>query len=200
MKPLGKLLGLWLATTGTTVTAAAIPAKKITITRTNWNCDGILVSPMTDPFGFVNLVKPTSGNLVAAIVLQGATSTATYKVRLLQVPRPSPCYDNVPSTSLVMDSSGYGITNFQQPLDPTTKAVSIDLNNLADPNNDSLNPDNFKIPQNSSAGKGGGITRYSEVGLRSINYSLLICFATEAFSTMEIVIQSVYSVHSFGVW
>lgn len=150
MKQLGKLLALWLAMTGPTATAAAIPAKKLTITRTNRNCDGSLVTLMTNPFGFVNLNKPASGKLVAAIVLQGATPTATYKVRMLQVPRPtpSPCYDNVPSTTLVTDSSGYGNTNFQQPLDPTTTAVFIDLNNLADPNDDyfTSNPDDFKIP------------------------------------------------------
>jgi hypothetical protein len=148
MKQLGKTLALWLAITGTTVTAAAIPAKKLTITRTNRDCGGALISPETDPFGFVNLVKPASGKLVAAIVLQGATPTATYKVRLLQVPRSPPCYSNVPSTTLVTDSLGYGNTNFQQPLDPTATAAFVDLNNLADPNDDyfTTNPDNFIIP------------------------------------------------------
>ncbi|KAB5535331.1 hypothetical protein GE09DRAFT_1063382 [Coniochaeta sp. 2T2.1] len=148
MKQLGKLFALWLAMTGTAVTAAAIPAKKLTVTRTNRNCGGALISPMTDPFGFVNLVKPASGKLIAAIVLQNATPTATYKVRLLQVPRSSPCYDNVPTTTLVTNMSGYGNTNFQQPLDPTATAAFVDLNNLADPNHDyfTTDPDDFTIP------------------------------------------------------
>lgn len=133
--------------TGTTVTAAAIPAKKLTITRTNRDCGGHSDTLLTDSFGFVNLVKPASGKLVAAIVVQGATPSATYKVRLLQVPKLPPCYDNVPSTTLVTDSSGDGNTNFQQPVDPAATAAFVDLNNLADPNNDyfTTNPDDFKI-------------------------------------------------------
>ncbi|KAE8131091.1 hypothetical protein BDV38DRAFT_265482 [Aspergillus pseudotamarii] len=142
------VLSVMLAMTGATVSAAAIPAQKVPLTRTNRNCDGSLASPteLTESFGFANLVQPASGKLVAAVVLQGATPSATYKVRLIQAPMPSPCYD-IPSTTLITDSSGNGNTNFQQPVDPSATAAFVDLNNLAHPNEDyfTTNPNHFKL-------------------------------------------------------
>ncbi|KAE8413507.1 hypothetical protein BDV36DRAFT_268191 [Aspergillus pseudocaelatus] len=141
-------LSVMLAMIGATVSAAAIPAQKISLTRTNRNCDGSLASPteLTEAFGFANLVKPASGKVVAAVVLQGATPSATYKVRLIQAPTPSPCYD-IPSTTLMTDSSGNGNANFQQPVDPSATAAFVDLNNLANPNDDyfTTNPKNFPL-------------------------------------------------------
>ncbi|KAE8379046.1 hypothetical protein BDV26DRAFT_291628 [Aspergillus bertholletiae] len=141
-------LSIILAITGATVSAAAIPAQKIPLTRTNRKCDGSLVSAeLNKAFGFANLVKPASGKLVAAIVLQGATPSATYKVRLVQAPQPSPCYNNIPSDTFITDGSGNGNINFQQPVDPSATAVFVDLNNLANPDNDyfTTNPNNFKL-------------------------------------------------------
>ena len=138
-----------LAMTGAAVSAAAIPAQKITLTRTNRNCDGSLASSteLNEPFGFANLVKPASGKVVAAVVLQGATPGATYKVRLVQAPKPSPCYDNIPSDTFITDGSGNGNINFQEPVDPSATAVLVALNNLANPNDDyfTTNPKNFPL-------------------------------------------------------
>ncbi|PIG82103.1 hypothetical protein AARAC_000016 [Aspergillus arachidicola] len=139
-------LSVMLAMTGAIVSAAAIPAQKIPLTRTNRNCDGSLASTeLTEQFGFANLVKPASGKVVAAVVLQGATPSATYMVRLIQAPTPAPCF-NIPSTTFITDSSGNGNANFQQPVEPSATAALVALNNLANPGNDFFTTDPNKFP------------------------------------------------------
>ena len=145
-----------VAATAAAVAAAATPAKKVPLTKTNRDCDGIPPpgTPVeTKPFGFVNLIKPADNKLVAATVVQGATASATYKVRLIQSDQdgvvlsvccaPPDCHSNYDG-ALVTDSSGDGNANIQAAVIKGAASVWVDLNNQAD-FSDFVNAYNFLL-------------------------------------------------------
>lgn len=138
MKRLLALLALLVAMAAA-VAAAATPAQKLPLTKTNRDCTGqIIGSVETQSFGFVNLIKPANGKVVAAIVVQGATVSATYKVRVirlgpegnvLSVCCTQPDCTNHFDGALVTDSSGYGNANIQANVIEGAISVWVDLNN-----------------------------------------------------------------------
>ncbi|TQJ49637.1 hypothetical protein [Phycicoccus sp. SLBN-51] len=109
--------------------AGAVPAQKVPLTQTNYSCDGSMVDgARTTTFGFVNLVRPASGKLVAAVVLKGAKPNTTFNVRLIQVvPGNSDCL-NIDAT-LTTDEYGNGEVNVQEPVLSGASQVWVALNN-----------------------------------------------------------------------
>jgi hypothetical protein len=82
----------------------------------------------TTTFGFVNLIRPASGKLVAAVVLKGAKPNTTFNVRLIQVvPGNSDCL-NIDAT-LTTDEYGNGEVNVQEPVLSGASLVWVALNN-----------------------------------------------------------------------
>src|SRR4051794_29857372 len=122
-----------LAAMAAAVAAAATPAQKAPLTKTNRNCDASIIGDVkTQPFGFVNLIKPAADKLVAAIVLEGATVKATYNVRLIQKIGEMVVDCNTVDGTLVTGSSGNGNTNVQVAVTHGATSAWVDLNNKDD--------------------------------------------------------------------
>ncbi|PYI19602.1 hypothetical protein BO99DRAFT_412493 [Aspergillus violaceofuscus CBS 115571] len=114
--------------------AAATPAQKESLTKTNRGCDGHVIGRLyLQPFGFVNLVKTGSDKLVANVVLQGGTPSTNFNVRLIQITGASDCGScDSGGATLTTDSKGNGNVNVQQAVIPGVTSAWVDLNNKAD--------------------------------------------------------------------
>lgn len=113
-------------------TASGMRAHQAPLTQTNRWCDATVIGEaQTRGFGFVNLIRPASGKLVAAVVLKGASPNTTYDIRLIQVvPGDTDCH-TIDGT-LTTDADGNGSANVQQKILPGATKAWVDLNNQAD--------------------------------------------------------------------
>jgi hypothetical protein len=116
------------------VAGAATPAQKVPLTKTNRGCSASVTgAEQTQPFGFVNLIKPAADKLVAAVVLQGATPNAVYNIRLIQILPGGVAVDCfIIDGTLATDSSGDGSRNVQEAVVQGATSAWVDLNNQAD--------------------------------------------------------------------
>jgi hypothetical protein len=112
--------------------ATGMQAHKAPLTQTNRACDASVIGDTrTEAFGFVNLIRPASGKLVAVVVLKGATPNTTYDIRLIQlVPGDTDC--RTVDGTLTTDADGNGSATVQEKILPGATKAWIDLNNHAD--------------------------------------------------------------------
>ncbi|MDI2128399.1 hypothetical protein [Yinghuangia seranimata] len=104
---------------------------KVPLTTANINCDGSSAGGTgTGPgTGFVVYNTPSSGTLIANVVLQNARANTTYNVRLIQSAATCGQVDGTITT----DSFGNGSVNIKEPDIGTTAFVAVNnTNNPAD--------------------------------------------------------------------
>lgn len=115
--------------------AAATPAQKMPLTKTNAGCAGYTgPAPGAQGFGFAVIVAPASRKLVVQVALKGAPANTTYDIRVIQVlPDASDCGSaTVFDGTLTTDALGDGNANVHEAVLPGAHTVWVDLNNKAD--------------------------------------------------------------------
>ncbi|WP_437747590.1 hypothetical protein WMF39_22840 [Sorangium sp. So ce1504] len=123
-----------ITVTGIGAQSAQARDQKVTLTRTNRDCNGDIVPPsLPTPFGFA-IIHPTgSSKLIANVVLQGGTANATYNIRLIQTQNGAaivPECTEIDAT-LTTDAAGNGSTNVQEALLSGANDAFVVLNNQA---------------------------------------------------------------------
>ena len=108
--------------------AGAVPAQKVALTRTNRNCDGVMVDgDRPTPLGQAVVTRPASGKLVVSVSVTGASPDTTYAIRVIQLlPGDADCHGI--AGYLTTDSLGGGRASVQEAVLPGASQAWVDLN------------------------------------------------------------------------
>ncbi|MFC8504271.1 hypothetical protein ACFUC1_18080, partial [Pedococcus sp. NPDC057267] len=107
---------------------AATPAQKVVLTRTNRNCDGLMVDgDRPTPVGQAVVTRAASGKLVVSVSVTGASPDTTYAIRVIQLlPGDADCHGI--AGYLSTDSLGAGRASVQEAVLPGASQAWVDLN------------------------------------------------------------------------